>query len=62
MFHLRGFAKGLLKDLQDFLVGDLLLGLVFRHVNYGRLGKAREAILGDSYSISQFSIHPELQM
>ena len=37
-FHLRSLANGLLEDLEDLLVSDLLVGLVFGHINCCWLG------------------------
>lgn len=41
-----GTGKGLLKDLEDLLVLDLLVGLVLLQVNVGS-GKLGDTVLGD---------------
>ena len=43
-------AERLLKDLQNLLIGDLLVSLVLAHIKLWRRAKLGDAVLGDGYS------------
>ena len=47
LLRLLGLCDGLLEDLEDLLVGDLLVGLVLGHVKGWRSSKLLDAVLGD---------------
>jgi hypothetical protein len=47
LLRLLGLCDGLLEDLEDLLVGDLLVGLVLGHVKGWRGSKLLHTVLGD---------------
>lgn len=47
LLRLLGLCDGLLEDLEDLLVGDLLVGLVLGHVKSWGGSKLLDAVLGD---------------